>query len=310
MDAPSFTASFLNRKGGVGKTSSVFHLAGSYARSGRRVLVCDLDPQASLSQGFFGPRFVESLPKRATVAALFDDAHDPTPDDVIHETPFPNLWIVPATNDLTDHNTPRPEDAESQDALSDFLAEVRDSFDVILIDCPPNLQLCSWAALLTSDFVVVPVIPEDFSSQGLIYVQQAIDRAMMRKNPRLRLLGYVLTMYNRQLGIHKAYEKLLREQYRDLVLENAFPIATAFKEAVTRRRPITEDKPKSAAAEAVQALALELSGRAPVYRAKPAEFYYAGNRYVPGLAEPQEPVLVDVVDIDVAEVMAVQGEDA
>jgi hypothetical protein len=117
-------------------------------------------------------------------------------------------------------------------------------------------------------------------------------------------------MYNRQLGIHKAYEKLLREQYRDLVLENAFPIATAFKEAVTRRRPITEDKPKSAAAEAVQALALELSVRAPVYRAKPAEFYYAGNRYVPGLAEPQGPVLVDVVDIDVAEVLVVQGEDA
>ncbi len=302
MGAPSLTASFLNRKGGVGKTSSVFHLAGSYAQSGRRVLVCDLDPQASLSQGFFGPRFVESVPKRATVAALFDDAHDPTPDDLIHETAFPNLWIVPATNDLSDHNTPRPEDAESQDALGDFLAEVGSGFDVILIDCPPNLQLCSWAALLASDFVVVPVIPEDFSSQGLIYVQQAIDQAMMRKNPRLRLLGYVLTMYNRQLGIHKAYEKLLREQYRELVLENVFPIATAFKEAVTRRRPIAEDKPKSAAAESVHALARELSDRAPVYGATPAEYYYAGNRYVPGLAEPQGPVQVDLA--------TVPGEDA
>ena len=59
MDAP-LIASFLNRKGGVGKTSSVFHLAGSYAKSGRRVLVCDLDPQASLSQGYFGPRVVET----------------------------------------------------------------------------------------------------------------------------------------------------------------------------------------------------------------------------------------------------------
>jgi chromosome partitioning protein len=300
MDANSFTASFLNRKGGVGKTSSVFHLAGSYAHGGRKVLVCDLDPQASLSQGFFGPAYVESLPKHVTVAALFDDTLDPVPNEVIHGTSFPGIWVVPATNDLTDHNTPRPEESEGQDALRDFLAEVKDHFDIVLIDCPPNLQLCSWAALLASDFVVVPVIPEDFSSQGLIYVQQAIDQAMTRKNPRLRLLGYMLTMCNRQLGIHKAYEKLLREQYGDLVLEVAFPLATAFKEAVSRRRPITEDKPKSVAAESILALAEEFLGRVPTYREKPAEFYYAGNRYVPGVPEPQEPALVAVP----------QGEDA
>jgi chromosome partitioning protein len=296
-----FTASFLNRKGGVGKTSSVFHLAGCYAKSGRRVLICDLDPQASLSQGFFGPSYVESLPKHVTVTALFDDSLDPIADDLVHETGFSNLWILPATNDLTEHNTPKPEDAPNQEGLRDFLAEVRGCFDVVLIDCPPNLQLCSWAALLASDFVVVPVIPEDFSSQGLIYVQQAIDQAMTRRNPRLRLLGYMLTMYNRQLGIHKAYEKLLREQYRDLVLENAFLLATAFKEAVSRRRPIVEDKPKTVASDAIEALACELLDRAPIYRAKQAEFYYAGNRYVPGVAEPLGPALVAV---------AAESEDA
>jgi chromosome partitioning protein len=289
MDGNSFIASFLNRKGGVGKTSSVFHLAGAYALSGRKVLLCDLDPQASLSQGFFGPAYVESLPKAATVAALFDDALDPRPEEIFHRTPFENIWIVPSSNELTDYNTPRPEESDSQDALREFLTEAREAVDVVLVDCPPNLQLCSWAALLASDFVVVPVIPEDFSSQGLIYVQQAIDAAMTNRNSRLRLLGYILTMYNRQLGIHKAYEKLLREQYSDLVLVNAFPLATAFKEAVSRRHPIGIDKPKSAAAESVTAIAGELSYRAPVYGARPAEYYYAGNRYVPGVAEPQGP---------------------
>jgi chromosome partitioning protein len=294
MDATPFIASFLNRKGGVGKTSSVFHLAGSFA-SNRRVLVLDLDPQASLSQGYFGPQFVEELPKVATVAALFDDGYDPDPAEMVRETGFANIAIVPANNDLTDHNTPRPEEAgEYEDALRDFLGEVKDHFDVVLIDCPPNLQLCSWAALVASDFVVVPVIPEDFSSQGLIYVQQAIDLAMTRRNPRLRLLGYMLTMYNQRLGIHRAYEKLLREQYQDLVFENVFPLATAFKEAVTRRRPITEDKPKSAAAEATMTLSREIVERVPVYRSRPAQFYYAGNRYIPGVAEPQEPELLDI----------------
>src|SRR5262249_28884196 len=103
MDQNSFITSFLNRKGGVGKTSSVFHLAGHFASSGQKVLVCDLDPQASLSQGFFGPAYVERLLKERTVAALFDDAYDPQPEEIIHKTPFDNLWIIPATNDLTDH---------------------------------------------------------------------------------------------------------------------------------------------------------------------------------------------------------------
>src|SRR3954449_5241276 len=130
MDARPFSASFLNRKGGVGKTSSVFHLAGSFAGLlGKRVLVCDLDPQASLSQGYFGPVFVESLPKERTVAALFDDSFDPAPEDLVYPTGFENISIVPASNELTDHNTPRPEESRYQDALRDFLDEVMGNFD-------------------------------------------------------------------------------------------------------------------------------------------------------------------------------------
>jgi chromosome partitioning protein len=295
MGGEPLTVSFLNRKGGVGKTSSVFHLAGAFASLGRRVLLCDLDPQASLSQGCFGPEFVERLPKGATVAALFDDKYDPDPAEIIRQTGFSNVAIVPANNDLTDHNTPRPEEAgECENALRDFLAEVRDEFDVVLADCPPNLQLCSWVALCGTEFAAVPVVPEDFSSQGLIYVQQAIDLAMTRRNPKLRLLGYVLTMYNQRLGIHRAYEKLLREQYGDLVFPSVFPLSTAFKEAVARRRPVTEDKSKSVAAEATIAISREIIERAPVYRARPPEFYYAGNRYVPGVAEPCEPELLEL----------------
>src|SRR3954447_23642963 len=140
MSTTPVTASFLNRKGGVGKTSSVFHLSGSFARSGKRVLVCDLDPQSSLTQGFFGPRFVEELPKSSTIAALFDDRYDPDPEDLILKTAYENVSIAPASNDLNDHNTPRPDESgEHQSALRDFLSEVKDRFDVILIDCPPNL---------------------------------------------------------------------------------------------------------------------------------------------------------------------------
>ncbi len=298
MDNAPLVISFLNRKGGVGKTSATYHLAGHLAHLGHRVLLCDLDPQASLSQGFFGPMFVEQLPKDRTIAALFDDAYDPDPDELIHQTPHARLWIVPSSEHLTDHNTPRPDESGEQSALDDFITEVADRFDAILIDCPPNLQLCSRAALVASGFVVVPVIPEDFSSQGLIFVQQEIDRVLTRSNPSLRLMGYMLTKCDRRLGIHKAYEKLLREQYGDLVFEHTFPEATSFKEAVTRRCPITIDKPKSAGAEAVAALTREILERIPVCRARTPEFYYAGNRYVPGVAEPQAPEIPFDVEAD------------
>jgi hypothetical protein len=105
-------------------------------------------------------------------------------------------------------------------------------------------------------------------------------------------------MYDRRIGIHGAYDKLLRGQYEELVLDNVMPLSTAFKEAVSRRRPVTIDKPKSAAAAAVQNLCRELYDRAPAYGSRPAEFYYAGNRYVPGLEEPQDPRLQDAaVDV-------------
>ena len=290
MDVTPFKICMVNRKGGCAKTGSTHQLSGCFAKMGLKVLLVDMDPQASLTQGFFGPAATENLPPQKTILALFDDSLDPDPEKVLIPTPCEGITILAGANGLDDYNRPRPEEeGPLQTALRGFLKEVEGQFDVVLIDCPPNLQLCSWAALLASDFVVVPVIPEDFSSQGLIYVQQAIDAAMTNRNPRLRLLGYMLTMYNRQLGIHKAYEKLLREQYSDLVLENVFPLATAFKEAVSRRHPIGIDKPKSTASEAVATIAGELSYRAPIYGSRPAEYYYAGNRYVPGVAEPQEP---------------------
>src|SRR3954468_330772 len=108
MDARPLSVCFLNRKGGVGKTSSIYHLAGSLASVNKRVLVCDFAPQGSLSQGFFGPVAVENLPKAKTAAALFDDAYDPRPADLIVPTGIPNISILPANSELDRHNKSDP----------------------------------------------------------------------------------------------------------------------------------------------------------------------------------------------------------
>src|SRR5262249_41875921 len=156
---PAVPITLLNQKGGVGKTSTTYHLAGTLARDGRRVLALDVDPQASLTQGFFGPDFMRALPRDASIAALFGDGLPPAADQLIRPTDFAGVAIVPGSGHLTRHNVPEPQacDLDQQRALCDFVAEVRDRFDVILFDCPPNLHLCSWAALVASDHLVVPL---------------------------------------------------------------------------------------------------------------------------------------------------------
>lgn len=263
----AFTACFLNRKGGVGKTSTTHHLGGTFAAAGKQTLLIDMDSQFSLTQGLLGAKTALSLPPADTVTALFDDAHDPDPERLIRPTQFERLSIVPSGTSLNRFNLPEPQTyRDLQNALALFVAEVRHRFDVILIDCPPTLNLSSWAALLASDFVVVPLQPEDYGSQGIIHVKQMIDQATNSANPRLRLLGYLLTMVRPRLGIHLAYRQQLEAQYGRQVFAADVPDLTHFKEAITVQTPIAQYKPKSPAAKAVRALADEIVARANAAR--------------------------------------------
>src|SRR5206468_9920901 len=137
--------------------------------------------------------------------------------------------IVPGSRHLTGANMRPPiEWAESQSGMRDFLDEARGGYDLVLIDCPPNLHLCSWAALVASDCLVVPLQAEDFGSQGLAPVQEAIAAVQSGPNPDLRLAGYLLTMFDKRLTVHLTYEAMLRELYGEAVFATAFPRAKDF----------------------------------------------------------------------------------
>jgi chromosome partitioning protein len=254
--------SLINQKGGVGKTSSCHHLSGTLASSGRRVLLVDNDPQASLTQGFVGPEGMRAIAPAESVAALYDPALAPIPEVLIRPTGIEGVAIVPGSVHLTRSNQLPPECwTESEGGMREFLAEVRDGFDLVLVDNAPNIHLCSWAALTASDAVVVPLQAEDYGAQGLGPVQEAVAAVRARTNPDLALLGYLLTMFDRRLAIHLAYESRLRALYGEAVFTASFPLAKDFKEAVAARQPISHYKPKSAAAKATKAVAVELLAR-------------------------------------------------
>jgi chromosome partitioning protein len=253
--------SLINMKGGAGKSTCTHNLAGALAKLGRRVLAVDNDPQSSLSQGLLGPAVAEGLDPAETIAAVYDGTA--TPEAILRGSGVPGVDLLPGSIHTDRHNRPSPEEAPWPDqvALRDFLREIEGRYDVALIDNPPNLHLCGWAALAASGWALIPVVPEDYGSQGLTPVRRSIARVRTAVNPGLELLGLVLTQVQPRRAIHQLYEGTLRETYGDQVLECRIPDAADFPEAVAHRLPITHYKPRSAAAKAALALADEVMVR-------------------------------------------------
>ncbi|MGE3820594.1 MAG: ParA family protein [Isosphaeraceae bacterium] len=253
---------FLNQKGGVGKTSSVHHLGGTFAKAGRRILLVDADPQSSLTQGLLGPEALDALDPSETIAAVLA-GDDPFLDQVVRDSGAEGLDLLPGSPAANDSNVPRPweQPLEVQMRLRATLSELASRYDLVLVDCPPTLSGCSWAALLAADGLVVPLQAEDYGAQGVRAIQDWLHAVRSGPNPTLRLLGYLITMFNPRLAIHKAYDNRLRSAYGNEVFATAVPYAADFKESIAARQTIARYKPRGASAKVLQALATELVQR-------------------------------------------------
>ena len=251
----------LNQKGGVGKSSTTHHLSGTLSQMGRKVLLLDADPQSSLTQGIWGPVATRQLDSASTIASVLAGDR-PHPQQVIHPTPLPGVDLVPGSRAATTFNTPDPHLAsyEAQGVIREFLEESAEGYDVILADCPPNLHLCSWAALAASDHLIVPLQPEDYGAQGIADVLESLARVQAAGFP-VQLLGYLITMVSPRRTLHQLYEEQLRALYGDQVFAARVPEAPEFPEAISRRQTISQYKPKGAAAKAIRALAEEMLAR-------------------------------------------------
>lgn len=239
--------SLVARKGGVGKTSTAMNLAGAALQDGaKRVLLVDMDSQASLSKACMGAAKVESLRPDCTVQAVAERRKKA--GDVVQESAVPGLLIVPACPDLA-----IPGDAALD--LSDIDA------DLVVIDTPPDTKNPAVrCALVASHAVASPLIPEALGLQSVAGVQSLLLSAGLVDNPALTFTGWIISMRQR-IALHELCETTMRRLHGDTVFQTVIPAAAAFKESIAAGKPITHYSPKSAGAKVVRELWQELLTR-------------------------------------------------
>ena len=166
--------SLANQKGGVGKTTSCVNIAASLGILGRRVLIIDLDPQGNTTSGV-------GITKRGLVGSTKELLNgEMTAKQIIRETPYDNLWVIPANTTLTSSEFELFDFDDNEFRMKKALEEVADDFDYILIDCPPSLGRLTVNALTASDGVIVPMQCEFYALEGLS--QLMISVKLIKKN--------------------------------------------------------------------------------------------------------------------------------
>lgn len=254
------TIAVVNLKGGSGKSSTCYHLGGMFARRGKRVLLVDGDPQASLTQGFWGSQGLDELEASRTIAAVYQG--EPPPERVIHPSGFDGISLLPGHDDATSWNLPpNIEWGHYPLAIRSLIREVRSEYDYCLIDCPPNLHLCTFSAMIAADYTLIPLQAEDFGAQGTVKVNQAIATVQTQRSGSPRVLGYLLTFFDKRLAIHQVYADGLRRTFGDRVLTTFVPYAKDYKVAVAARMPISHHKKSGVAWKAIADLADEVEAR-------------------------------------------------
>jgi chromosome partitioning protein len=244
-----------NQKGGVGKTTTAINLAAALVEEGKRVLLVDLDPQGNASTGL-GIELEDRV--YTTYELLLEDIDL---DEVVQDTEYQGLLIVPATVDLSSADIELISNEKRSFLLHDALRQTqmdRYELDYILIDCPPSLNLLTVNAMIASHSILVPLQSEFFALEGLSQLMMTIREVRQTGNKDLRIEGVVLTMYDKRNNLSQQVEQDARSNLGDLVFETMIPRNVRVSEAPSYAMPVLAYDPQSKGAEAYRDLAKEL----------------------------------------------------
>jgi chromosome partitioning protein len=247
-----------NQKGGVGKSTTAVSLGAALAELGKRVLVIDLDPQGNASTGL-GIRHEE---REVTVYDVL--AAQAPIDAAIVPTPIDGLFAIPSTIDLAGAEIELVSQFSRELRLRKALEPLRDgAFDFILLDCPPSLGLLTVNALAAAEELIVPIQCEYYALEGLGQLLKNVRLVQQNVNPKLRLTGIVMTMYDPRTKLSEQVVAEVRRYFGDRVYDTIIPRTVRLSEAPGFGQPITIYDSKSRGAQSYRALAREVATKLP-----------------------------------------------
>ncbi len=247
--------SFANQKGGVGKTTSCVNIASALGIMGHKVLIVDLDPQGNTTSGVG----ISKKGLKTTTRELLNG--ELTAKEVIMETPYENLSVIPTNTALASAEFDLLDFDESEYRMKTALSEIKDQFDYILIDCPPSLGQLTGNAFTASDGIIVPMQCEFYALEGLSQLMITINRIKRAYNPDLSVTGILITMYNGRLLLSMQVIAELQKHYEDKLFETKISRNVKLTEAPGFGKPVHYHDKNSKGAKEYLEVAKELVTR-------------------------------------------------
>ena len=254
------TIPIINNKGGVGKTTTTVNLAAGLGRTGRRVLVVDLDSQGSAS---FALGIHRDDLKPSTASVLF---RENDPSDVVRATHTENVDVLTGSMRLADDTDTKLSTADGREKrLVKALGGVEEAYDTILMDCAPSTSLLTINALVAADAFIIPVAPSYLSLEGVVSLGEVVKNVRMNLGEAAPVLGVLLTMVQRDDKQTRAIMKEVRNHYGGKVFDTEIRSDPAIEKAPTLGQSIFEYAPESQGAREYQALVDEVVERLDRY---------------------------------------------